>query len=65
MSAVVIFGVDFRAKTRPAQRHEQTLEQLAVEIMNVAICDPGPCIGDAHEAAIYESSLGFIDKEPA
>lgn len=50
-----IFNIrDYKPKPRS---EEQTLEQQAIEIMNVAL------IGNPHENAIYESSPGYIAPE--
>lgn len=56
MSADVIYGIDFKAKTRAREKDVYSLEELAAQITHEML-DP----------VFYESSLGFIEdpKKPA
>ena len=49
--------IQFVPKPNPRRK---TLEEQAIEFVNAAL------LGEPHERAIYESSLGFIyEKDPA
>jgi hypothetical protein len=52
MSATIIQFIPRPNPNREAR--QRALESQAIEIMNVAL------LGHPHDAAIYESSLGFI-----
>lgn len=46
----VVWGVDFRKERR------EEIEKMAAELVSIAL------LGEPHERAIYESSLGYIDE---